>query len=72
MRARIDGVVQLDCVILADGTVGEIRIVKSLDKRFGLDDQAIQAVRQWRFRPGRRLGEPVPVLVAIEVSFTLR
>jgi periplasmic protein TonB len=72
MRARIYGVVVMECVVLADGSLGEMRIVKSLDTRFGLDEQAIKAVKQWRFRPGRRLGEAVPVLVTIEVSFTLR
>lgn len=72
MRAKVQGVVLLECVVLADGTVGEVKIVKSLDKVFGLDEQAIKAAKAWRFLPGRRFGEPVPVLVTIELTFTLR
>jgi tetratricopeptide (TPR) repeat protein len=39
---------------------------------FGLDQSAISAVKQWRFAPGTRDGQPLPVLVEIEMSFTLR
>jgi periplasmic protein TonB len=72
MRAKMQGVVLLECVVLVDGTVGDIRVLKSLDKVFGLDDEAIKAARQWRFLPGRRFGEAVPVLVTLELGFTLR
>jgi outer membrane biosynthesis protein TonB len=47
-------------------------VVRSLDPTFGLDQEAIKAARQWRFRPGRLMGEAVPVLVTIELTFTLR
>jgi TonB family protein len=46
--------------------------VRSLDSTFGLDQEAIKAAKQWRFRPGTRFGEPVAVLVTIELTFTLR
>ena len=46
--------------------------MKSLDMTFGLDDQAIASAREWRFRPGTRMGEPVPVLVTLEIGFTIR
>jgi periplasmic protein TonB len=72
MRAKIQGVVLLECVVLPDGSVGSVTILKSLDKAFGLDEEAVKAARQWRFAPGQRLGEPVPVLVTIELGFTLR
>jgi protein TonB len=72
MRAKVQGVVLLECVVLPDGSVGEVTILKSLDKVFGLDEEAIKAAKQWRFVPGRRLGEPVPVYVTIELAFTLR
>ena len=72
MRAKIQGSVWLEVVVLANGTVGDVRVTKSLDSIFGLDDEAIRAVRQWQFIPGKRLGEPVAVLVVIELSFTLR
>ena len=72
MRAKIQGEVLLECVVQPDGTVGNIRVVRSLDSAFGLDQEAIKAARQWRFAPGTRQGQPVPVLVTIAIAFTLR
>jgi periplasmic protein TonB len=72
MRAKIQGMVVLECVVQSDGTVGNVRIVRSLDPVFGLDQEAVKAARQWVFAPGTRLGQPVAVLVTIELSFTLR
>ncbi|MBI4484877.1 MAG: energy transducer TonB [Acidobacteria bacterium] len=72
MRAKVQGTVLLECVVRSDGTVGDIEVIRSLDPTFGLDQEAIKAARQWRFAPGMRLGEPVAVLVTIELTFTLR
>ena len=72
MRAKIQGTAVLDCVVTAEGTVGECQIVRSLDSSFGLDQKAVEAAKQWRFVPGKRQGQPVPVLVTIELTFTLR
>jgi len=72
MRAKVQGTVLLECVVRPDGTVGDVQLVRSLDPTFGLDQQAIAAAKKWRFVPGTRLGEPVPVLVTIELTFTLR
>jgi TonB family protein len=74
MRAKIQGMVQLECVVLPDGTVGEVRVTRSLDPVFGLDQKAIEAAKKWRFVPGklRQTGQPVAVLVLIELTFTLR
>jgi TonB family protein len=72
MRAKIQGTVWIQCVVLPDGTCGNVQVTKSLDRTFGLDEEAMKAARQWRFKPGIRQGEPVPVLVTIELTFTLR
>jgi TonB family protein len=72
MRAKVQGTVLLECVVMPDGSVGNIEVAKSLDRTFGLDQEAIKAARQWRFQPGTRFGEPVAVLVTIELTFTLR
>jgi protein TonB len=72
MRAQIQGTVLLECVVLADGSVGEVRVVRSLDDNFGLDEEAVSAARQWEFAPGTRFGEPVAVLVTIELNFNIR
>ncbi|MGE3278067.1 MAG: energy transducer TonB [Vicinamibacterales bacterium] len=72
MRAKVQGTVWLECVVMPDGTVGDVKVVRSLDPVFGLDQEAIKAARQWRFVPGSRQGEPVPVIITIELTFTLR
>jgi len=72
MRARLQGVVVLNCVVRPDGRCSDIRVMRSLDMVFGLDDQAIASAREWRFRPGERLGAPVPVLVTLEIAFNIR
>ena len=72
MIRRIQGIVVLDCVVARNGTVDNCTIVKSLDPIYGLDEQAIKAAKQFRFTPGRKQGEPVPVLVRIEIVFTMR
>jgi len=70
--ARIQGSVKLDAVVLADGTVGEVRVTQSLDTVYGLDDQSVKAIKQWVFEPGKKDGKPVPVRVDIETTFTLK
>ena len=72
MRAKVQGTVLLECVVLPDGSVGRVDVVRSLDPTFGLDQEAVKAAKQWRFQPGTRFGEPVAVLVTIELTFTLR
>jgi TonB family protein len=70
MRARVQGFVRLEAVVGVDGTVGDVRITTPLDPE--LDVQAIDALKQWTFKPGTRPDEPVPVLVEIEMTFTLK
>jgi len=70
MNARIQGNVALDAVVLADGKVGDVTVIESLDD--GLDQQAIESVKQWEFKPGLKDGEPVAVRVRIIISFTLK
>lgn len=72
MRAKVQGTVWVQCVVRADGTIGDVQVIRSLDRVFGLDQEAVNAARKWRFVPGTRFGEPVPVLITIELTFTLR
>ncbi len=72
MRAKIQGTAIVECVVLPDGTVGDVQIVKSLDPTFGLDQEAVKAAKRWLFQPGTLKGQPVAVLVSIELTFTLR
>ena len=71
VRNKIQGTVVLEAIVTADGCPSQIRVVRSLD-RGGLDDEAVAAVAQWRFEPGRLAGVPVDVLVTIMLDFTLR
>ena len=70
LDAKITGTVYLEMVVLPDGTVGDVRITRSLDP--GLDEEAVKAARQWVFEPGTRFGEPVAVLVNLALDFNLR
>jgi periplasmic protein TonB len=72
MRARIQGTVWVECIVQPNGVCTDVHVVRSLDPNFGLDQEAVKAARLWRFKPGTRLGQPVPVLVTIELSFALR
>ena len=72
MRAKVQGSVWLECIVMPDGSVGDVKVTRSLDPIFGLDQEAIKAAKMWRFRPGMRQGDPVPVIITIELTFTLR
>lgn len=69
-KARYQGTVVLQTVIRRDGTVDVVNVVRSLG--FGLDQNAIQALKQWRFRPAMYNGSAVDVTINIEVNFNLR
>ena len=71
-RAGIQGAVVVECVVGIDGTVGDARIVKSLDQTYGLDSEALAAARLYSFSPGTRGGKPIPVVITLDMSFTLR
>jgi len=71
MRAKIQGIVDVEAVVLENGLVGQVRIHRSLDKVFGLDLEALQAARKWRFRPATKQGVPVPFVVIIQLEFRL-
>ena len=71
VRAKVQGGVALEAVVLGDGTVGEVRVVRSLDKRYGLDEESVKALKQWQFTPGRKDGVAVPVVVEVEMTFTI-
>ena len=69
-RRGITGDVVLEIVVRRDGSVGDVTVLQGLGA--GLDQRAVNAVRQWRFSPARRRGEAVDVIVEVAVEFTLR
>jgi TonB family protein len=72
MRLAIQGTVLMECVVEANGAVSQAVVVRSLDSQHGLDAEAVRAARQWRFTPGTKDGQPVSVLVTMELTFTLK
>jgi bla regulator protein blaR1 len=72
MRAKIQGVILLSVIVLDDGTVGDVEIVRSLDPDFGLDEEAVNTLKQWIFEPARKDKKPVTVRIDVEMSFKLR
>ena len=72
MKAQIQGSVMMNAVVSIDGTPGDIEVIKSLDTEYGLDKQAVAALGQWRFEPGKKDGKPVAVRVTVEMQFTLK
>ena len=70
LQHMIQGTVVLQVIVTSDGCPSQIRIVQSLDR--GLDEEAVLAVTQWRFEPGRLAGAPVDVFVTIMLDFSIR
>lgn len=70
VRAGVQGRVKMECVVLPDGTVGDVRVIDRLNVY--LDDEAVRALREWKFKPGMKDGVAVPVRVEVEMTFTLR
>jgi len=69
-KARTEGVVVLQAIIRANGTVDSFRVIKGLG--YGLDESAINTIAtKWKFKPGTFRGVPVDVQANIEVTFRL-
>ena len=70
VRDRIEGTVTVYAVIHSDGSVGELRVLRSVDDR--LDTNAMTALSHWRFRPGTKNGAPVELEAVVQIPFVLR
>ncbi len=68
VQAQVEGTVLLWARVETDGTVGEVRVRKSVPL---LDEAAVAAVRRWRFTPALASGKPVAVWVSVPVRFSL-
>ena len=69
-KAKLQGKVVLSAIVRKDGSLEVLSVVRGLG--LGLDENAIKALKKWRFRPGKRSGKPVDVALNIEVDFSLR
>jgi protein TonB len=68
-KARIAGIVIIEAVIDRNGNVTDARVIKGLP--MGLDEEALRAIRSWKFKPGTLNGQPVPVYYNLTVNFRL-
>ena len=69
-QRSVSGDVVMEIVIRSDGSIGDVKILQGLPS--GLNERAMQAVRQWRFSPATRQGAAVDVIVEVAVEFKLR
>jgi protein TonB len=69
LAAGVQGVVVLEAVIAEDGSVRDVRVLRSIPL---LDAAAVEAVRQWRFTPTLLNGQPVAVVMSVTVAFRRR
>jgi TonB family protein len=69
-KARYQGTVVLQAIVRRDGKVDVLQLVRSLG--FGLDQNAIDALKKWRFRPAMKDGKAVDVTMNFEVTFNIR
>jgi TonB family protein len=67
--AKLEGAVILSAMVGVDGIASDIHLVRGLGK--GLDEKAIEALRQWRFSPATKYGEPVSTETQFEIDFRL-
>ena len=72
MAAQIEGAVLLESVVRADGSVGDVRVIEPFDTQYGLDQQAVEALKRWTWKPGTKDGHPVQVAVKVQMTFTLK
>ena len=69
LRKKVQGAVVLEVIILREGKIGPVRVLRGLSE--GLNERAIECVRQWLFVPGKLNGESVDVIAEIEVNFSI-
>jgi TonB family protein len=68
-KAKYSGTVTLQLIVDVDGKAKSVKVMKGVG--LGLDEKAIEAVQKWRFVPGKKNGQPVPVYATVEVNFRL-
>ena len=68
MSARVSGIIVLEAVVAANGSVTDVQVLKSVPL---LDQAAIDAVKEWAYAPTTLNGVPVPIIMTVTVNFSL-
>lgn len=72
-KIKLQGYVILEAILRKDGAVEEIKVLRGLGKgKFGFEDEAIEALRQWKFLPGKVNGKPADVRMTLKIDFILQ
>jgi TonB family protein len=72
MDHHVSGAALIEAIVGVDGTVEKARLIKSLDAKWGLDEDAMKCAKAWTFNPATTDGVAVRVAVTIELTFTLK
>jgi protein TonB len=64
---RVSGTVLIGLIVSSKGEPGEVHVIRSLEK--DVDQSAVDAVKQWRFEPAMKDGQPVAVRISVEIRF---
>jgi len=70
LHSKVTGTVVMECIVQPNGECFGAHVTKPLDP--GLDREALNSLQSWRFQPGERYGKPVPVVVTVDIGFSLR
>jgi len=68
-KAKFMGVVTVTLIVNTQGLPQDVHVIRGVG--MGLDDKAVEAVRQYKFKPAMENGHPVPVRVNVEVNFQI-
>jgi protein TonB len=69
LAAMFEGFVALSLTVRADGLAENVTVIRGVG--LGLNENAVECLKSWRFRPATRDGEPVPARVTVEINFRL-
>jgi TonB family protein len=72
MTQKIQGRALVQVIVGTDGRVEQARLLKTLDAKYGLDEEALKCARRWTFKPATNDGVPVRMAIVIEMTFTLK
>ena len=71
-EAGVQGKVFMQAIILADGSVGDAQVLSTTAPGLGFEEAAIEAVMQWKYKPGEQNGRAVDVIFNVVVTFTIQ